>query len=53
MCRREPSVGAGQHFAAHAIFSLGEHEQFDQAIVYQDRVAHADIIGKAVVIYVH
>ena len=42
-----------QNLAAHTIFPLVEHEQFDQAIIDEDRVANRHIVDKTAVIHVH
>jgi hypothetical protein len=44
---------ACQNLAAHAISSLVEHEQFDQTIIDQNRVANCHVVGKGAVIHVH
>ena len=44
---------ARQNLAAHTTFSFIEHEQFDQAIIDQNRAANRHIVGKTGVIHVH
>ena len=44
---------ARQNLAAHTLFSLTDHEQFDQAIIDQNLAANRHIVGKTGVIHVH
>ena len=45
--------GRGQHFGAHPVFSLVQHDHFQQAVVDQNLVADRDVLYESGVIHVH
>ena len=45
--------GRSQHSGAHAIFSLFQYNQFDQAVIHQNLIADCDVLHESGVIHVN
>src|SRR6266850_645000 len=52
-CAARAKSGGGHYLCAHAVFALSQHDDFQQTVVDQDRVASGNVLYKSGVINVH